>query len=112
MLLDDLTLLTIIGNGGERPCVMMVNDLTLLPIIGNGGGRPYEMTVNDLTLLPIITNAGGRLDVITNYCEGWWTIIVYYALLRVITDYWEWWWTTLRNDGERPYVITHYYECW
>src|SRR6266566_8099994 len=88
MLLDDLTLLTIIGNGGERPCVMMVNDLTLLPIIGNGGGRPYEMTVNDLTLLPIITNAGGRLDVITNYWEGWWTTLRYYPVLgRVVDDH-------------------------
>ena len=52
---------------------MVVNDFTLLPIIGNGGGRPYEMTVNDLTLLPIITNAAGRLDVITNIWEWWWT---------------------------------------
>ena len=52
---------------------MVVDDLTLLPIIGNGGGRHYEMMVNDLTLLPIITNAGGRLDVITNIWEWWWT---------------------------------------
>src|SRR6266566_2335423 len=52
---------------------MMVNDLTLLPIMENGGGRSYVITVNDLTLLPIITNAGGRLDVITNIWEWWWT---------------------------------------
>src|SRR5438034_818934 len=85
MVVDDLALLPIVGNGGEGPYFityylegwwrtfiihygkwcwttlryypllrMMVNDLTLLPIMDNGGGRPCVMMVNDVTLLPIL----------------------------------------------------------
>ncbi len=95
---------------------MVVNDFTLLPIIGNGGGRPYVITN--------IENGSGRPYVITHYWEWWWTIFVithywegwsttlrYYPLLGMVVDD-----LTLLpivgNGGEGPYFITYYWEGW
>src|SRR5205809_7608071 len=107
MVVDDLTLLPIIGNGAEGPYVithywewwwttlryypllgMVLEDLTLLPII-ESYYLLLGMVVDDLALLNIVGNGGEGPYFITYYCEGWWkTFIIYYG---------KWCWTTLSN---------------
>src|SRR6266566_3041907 len=102
---------------------MVVDDLTLLPIVGNGGEGPYfityywegwwttffiihygewcwitlryypvwRMMVNDLTLLPIIGS--------------------YYLLLGMVVDDLALL-NIVGNGGEGPYFITYYFEGW
>ena len=116
MALEDLTLLPIIESY-YLLLGMVVDDLALLNIVGNGGEGPYfityyfegwwktfiiyygkwcwttlryypllRMMVNDLTLLPIMENGGGRSYVITHHGEWWWTILRYYRLLGMVVE--------------------------
>src|SRR5205809_912833 len=110
MVVDDLTLLPIIGNGAEGPYVithywewwwttfryyplwgMVLEDLTLLPII-ESYYLLLGMVVDDLALLPIVGNGGEGLTLLLIILKGGGRTLLF----------------IMGNGVGQRYVITHY----